>query len=186
MAGERGVFEFDGATLARGVRSTEVLMLRFCEGFGETTKCRQTPGLSNHAAWILGHCSMTMHHAADRVLGYEEDQPLPTRDFVSADGTAGDPSRYDTATICFGSTPTGEASRFPRWARCVEVYRTGSERLAASLEETAPGRIGRSVRWGPIYLPVGDLVWRVVFHNGTHAGQLVDLRRALGFERVVG
>ncbi|MEL6330073.1 MAG: DinB family protein [Planctomycetota bacterium] len=184
--GEAMDVDFDQATLARAVRASEALLIRFTAGFDEHTKTRQAPGLPNHAAWTLGHLAMTVHRAADRVAGYERDEPLPQTDFVTGDGTAGDPSRYDTETVCFGSTPQAEPGMYPRWPRCLEIYREANARLVGEVSGALDERLSRAVRWGDSSVVVGDLVGRMVFHGGVHAGQLIDLRRALGFERVVG
>ena len=40
--------------------------------------------------------------------------------------------------------------------------------------------------WGSGRFKVSELAARIIFHNGTHAGQLADLRRALGMQGVIG
>jgi hypothetical protein len=35
-------------------------------------------------------------------------------------------------------------------------------------------------QWGKSQVPLWSMASRMIFHNGTHCGQLADLRRALG------
>jgi hypothetical protein len=45
--------------------------------------------------------------------------------------------------------------------------------------------LDQAVSWHGGEITLRSLVIRVAFHNGAHAGQLTDLRRALGLERVI-
>jgi hypothetical protein len=103
----------DPATLAASVRSSGPLILRFLDGFDDDNRTRQAPGLPNHVSWTLGHLALTMHHAADFVTGFNEPQRLSTSDWIHGDGTAGDPSRYDTESVAFGSAPVKEPAKYP-------------------------------------------------------------------------
>ena len=176
----------DPATLAASVRSSGPLILRFLEGFDDDTRTRQAPGMPNHVSWTLGHLALTMHFAADYVTGFNEPQKLPTSDWIHGDGTAGDPSRYDTESVAFGSTPLTDASKYPRMARATEIFSSSIDRLAGECAGATPTALEREVTWGSSTIVVGSLVHRMVFHNGTHAGQLIDLRRALGMPNVIG
>ncbi len=175
----------DPASLAHAVRLSETLFLRFLAGFDDTNRTAQAPGLPNHLSWTLGHCALTMHRAADVVEGFIEPQVLPTGDWIAGDGSAGDPGRYDTESVCVGSVPTPEAKRYPRLARARDIFHAGVERLATTASSASPQTLAREIRWGKAELAAGDLVLRVAFHNGLHAGQLVDLRRALGLGRAI-
>lgn len=176
----------DPATLAHAIRSGEPLLLRFVEGFDDTNRTKQAPGLPNHLSWTLGHVALTMHRAADYVDGFNEPQTLPTSDWIHGDGTAGDPSRYDTESVCYGSVPVAEASKYPRLARAIEIQKSATSRLAASIETAKPAALTREIRWGKATTTPGTLVSRILFHNGMHAGQLTDLRRALGLGPAIG
>lgn len=176
----------DARTLENAVRLSGPLLLRFLAGFDETNRTAQAPGLPNHAAWTLGHLALTMQRAADLVSGFSEPQRLPTSDWVHGDGTAGDPSRFDTESVCFGSRPVNEPARYPRLSRAREIFEASLDRLAEEVGGASGSALEREVKWGKATLPTGDLVHRVVFHNGTHAGQLIDLRRALGLAPVLG
>lgn len=174
--------EWHPATLAAVVRSTTPLLVRFLAGFDGRAGVRQAPGLPNHAVWCLGHCALTMHRLASRLDG----GPLPEDAFVSGDGRGGDAERFDTESVSYASTPEDEASRYPGPARARVIFEAAAARLASAVASATPERLGEGMRWGDAEHPIGELVARVVFHNGTHAGQIVDLRRALGMPGVIG
>lgn len=177
---------FDPGTLESLVRYSGPLLLRFVDGFDDDTRVTQAAGLPNHLSWTLGHVSLTMHRCADLVSGFNQPQQLPTSDWIHGDGTAGDPSRYDTESVCIGSTPKASASGYPRLRRAIEIFEAAIDRLATEAGGATNEMLVREVKWGSGPLLVGSLVHRVALHNGTHAGQLTDLRRALGMARVIG
>lgn len=176
----------DPATLASMIRGTGVLFAPFLDGFDDDNRVTQAPGLPNHFSWTLGHAALTMHRAADYVAGFNEPQRLSTSDWIHGDGTAGDPSRYDTESVAFGSTPVTDKAKYPRVTRAREIFETAVERFASETAGASVKSFSREVKWGSRVMQVGPLVERVVFHNGLHAGQLVDLRRALGMPNVIG
>lgn len=176
---------YDPQTLAASVRNSGPLVLRYLAGFDDENRTAQAAGLPNHASWTLGHLALMMHRVADLVAGFNQPQHLPTNDWVHGDGTAGDPSRYDTESVCIGSKPVAERSKYPRLSRAVEIFNAALERLAHEAGSASASALEREVKWVSNPIEAGALVQRVVFHNGIHAGQLVDLRRALGFERVL-
>ena len=176
----------DPATLAGAVRASAPLIERFLEGFDDDNRVKQAPSLPNHAAWTLGHVSLVMHRAADYVSGFNEPQRLPTSDWIHGDGTAGDPSRFDTESVAVGSTPVAEPAKYPRMVRAREIFHAAIDRLASETASASPKALEREVKWGKATIAVDALVHRVVFHNGTHAGQLIDLRRALGMPKLIG
>ncbi|MBZ0172429.1 MAG: DinB family protein [Phycisphaerales bacterium] len=177
---------YDPRTLESTVRATGPLLTPFLSGFDDENRTRQAPGMPNHISWTLGHLSLTMHRAADLVAGFNEPQHLPTSDWVHGDGTAGDPSRYDTESVRFGSTPTTDASRYPRMRRAAEIFEASVDRLAGEVGSASEKALQREVKWGSGVLQVAPLVQRVIFHNGVHAGQIIDLRRVIGLGRVIG
>lgn len=171
-----------GKTFGQMIRATAPLVTRFCAGFDDSNRTSQAPGLPNHAAWTLGHLALTMHRFAERFDG----QPLPASDFITGDGTSGTTERYDTESVCFGSTPINDPAKYPSMERAERVFASAIERLAAALESLSDERFDEEQPWGSGRFTVQDLAVRVAFHNGTHAGQLTDLRRALGLPRVIG
>ena len=162
--------------LAAIVRASPPLLLRFIDGFDDETRAAQAPGLVNHPAWILGHAALTMHRCAEKIDGH----PLPESDFLTGDGTQGDAERFDTESVCFGSTPVGDATRYPTLDRAVAIFEASAERLATTLERANHTQLEVVHTWATHSATVPELVARMVNHNGTHAGQLIDLRRALG------
>jgi hypothetical protein len=169
-------------TLAGAVRSSRDLFLRFLAGFDESSRTRSAPSLPNHAAWTLGHCALTMHRGAERLDG----APLPETDFVTGDGTAGDAERFDTESVSFASAPADAPDRYPTLARSREIFVAACDRLERAARAASGETMQAEATWGSSTITNGDLVARLCFHNGTHAGQLVDLRRALGFDSVIG
>ena len=153
--------------LADAIASTEELLTRYLEGFGDDNATAQAPHLPNHAAWILGHLAMTMHRAAELIS--DETMPLDW-----------DPERY-----AFGSTPAAEREAYPPLATLIERYRDAMSKLVAAVRAAGDDRLQRPVTWGSSRPTAGDLAMRMVFHNGTHCGQLVDLRRALELPAVI-
>lgn len=177
---------YDPQTLVRLIETSVPLFERFLQDFDENTRADQSDECPNHVIWTLGHVSLTMHRMADRVGGVDEQGPLPERDFYKGDGSGGDGSRFDTESICFGSTPVLDASRYPSLERGRQVFRSACERLRDAVAAADEAALRRQSPWGSGHSPVGDLVMRVVLHNATHAGQITDLRRALGMPRVIG
>ena len=168
-------------TIAEAVLAAKPLFIRYLEGFNDETGTRQASNLPNHAVWCLGHCALTMHRAAELIDGH----PSPETDFVRGDGDGGDARRFDTETICFDSIPKDDPARYPSLARSIEVFEAACDRLAEAVGESEAAVLERVVPWGSGELPLRMLVHRVTFHNAMHGGQITDLRRALGFGRVI-
>lgn len=168
-------------TLAELVRSTKGFLTRFLAGFDDTTRTKQAESLPNHVIWCLGHCAMTMHRVAERFDG----RPLPESDFVRGDGTQGTGQQFDTETVCFGSRPVDDPELYPLLDRGKAIYEYACERLAQCIVDSPDAKFDEPQDWqgGPI--PLWLLVMRVCFHNGTHAGQITDLRRALKMDAVI-
>lgn len=161
--------------LAESIRQSRDLLLRYAKGFDETNHVRQAPGLPNHFAWTMGHLALTLHRIAEKVDG----AALPEDDFVTGEGRGG-AQRFDTESVCFGSTPVAEASLYPPAERCLAIFAAAVERCAATFESASDAQLDAAVPWGPAHVPAWQTAVRMVFHNGTHCGQLADLRRALG------
>ncbi len=169
----------DAQQLAALVRYSGPMLTRFLDGFTDETRTTQAPGLPNHVAWTLGHTAYTMHRLADQF----GDEGLPPEDFV--DGPA-DATRFDRQSLRLGSTPTPDSAAYPTLDRCAAIFERAHERLASAVEGADQADFEREVDWGGVMRPLGELVMRVSLHNATHAGQLCDLRRALGMPRVFG
>ncbi len=170
--------------IAESILATRGLLGRYLAGFDDASRTRQAPGLPNHVAWNLGHLALTMHRAAEKFDG----APPPGEDFfdskAAAPGAVRPPERFDTESVCFGSTPTDDPARYPPLARCVEVFHRGCERMAAAVRAADDAALDGAVPWGGGTMPRWLLAQRMVFHNGDHTGQIACLRRALSMKSI--
>lgn len=169
--------------LAHTVRSSAPMLKRFLAGFTDDTRTTQASGLPNHVAWVLGHCALTMGRLAERAGG-----PSIPSDFFLApsggDGRRGTRSRFDADAVAVGSSPTDEPNLWPTLEICIECFDEAIETLADTIAGATDEDLADSIAWGETEYPLRDLVIRVSLHNALHAGQLSDLRRALGMPRV--
>lgn len=161
------------------VRYSGPVLTRFVADFDDATHTRQAPGLPNHVAWVLGHTAYTMHRLADQF----GDAGLPASDFTDGPAETG---RYHRESVRLGSVPVDDPAAYPTLDRCTAIFDAALQRMAQTVESAAEKTFERSVAWGDSQRTLGELVMRVSLHNATHAGQLCDLRRALGMERVFG
>lgn len=163
--------------LADSVLASSVLLSRYLAGFGDHNRTKQAPGLPNHAAWCLGHLAMTMHRACER---FGAEAVLPVADFIHG-ASRGDAARFGTESIGFGSAPGDDPSCYPAWAQCVAIFDGATQRLATTVRLASDEALMKpSQFFGGASLPAWQAVPRAVFHNGTHCGQIADLRRVLG------
>lgn len=172
--------------LADAVASTAPLVARYLAGFDDSNHTRQAPNLPNHVAWSLGHLALTMHRTVVRLSNPDatpQTSPLPETEFIPG-AAAGDARRYGTETIAFGSKPLADPKIYPPLARCIEIFNSACERLAKAVREAPDAALDKPTKWGGGEIPVAMLVSRMVYHNGTHTGQIADLRRALGFKSI--
>lgn len=175
--------------IAESILSTQQLLGRYLAGFDDTNHTRQAPKLPNHVAWNLGHLALTMHRVAERFDG----RPVPDGDFIIGDltkppadphGPRGDKGRFHTETVAFGSVPSEDPARYPTMARCTEIFHDACDRLAAAVRAADEASLDRTVKWGAGEAPLWTVAMRMVYHNGTHSGEIADLRRALGFKSI--
>lgn len=167
--------------LAEAITVSRVNLVRYLVGFDDSTHTRMPPGLPNHVAWNLGHLALTMHRVAERIDG----KPLPTTDFspgVSGEGSA--THAFTTESVAYGSRPIDDITQYPTYARCIEIFHAACERLATAVSAADDATLHKSTPWGGSDLPIYSLVLRMCFHNGTHCGQIVDIRRALHFKSI--
>lgn len=129
------------------------------------------------ASWA---CALYMH-VARRAL---DETPVPEQDFSKELPRQQD--LFCTEDICFGSVPVDDPDRFPVLDRCVAVFRASGDSLAMGFEQASRDLLDRTTSWGSVKsLTFAELGLRMAFHNGTHTGQIIDLRRALGFDKVI-
>lgn len=153
------------------------LSMRYIAGFAEAHRTTQLDHLPNHLAWQLGHLSLTMQRAAEKITG----QAPSEEDFVQG---RCDGARFEMESVAFGSSPTGQIERYPPLERCVSIYRRSADRLASAVRSVGDAGLRREVAWGQGSTTVGELATRMVFHNGFHTGQVADLRRGLSMPSV--
>ena len=165
--------------LAEAVLASKGFLTRYVAGFKDENCTKQSEHLPNHVVWCLGHCAMTMHRAA----GHIDGQPIPNADFSKDDVGTG--SKFHTESVAFGSAPSDDKTHYPFLARAVEIYSAACDRLAAAVRAADEATLNGTIKWRESELSLWALVMRVTFHNGMHGGQITDLRRALGLERVI-
>jgi len=164
-----------GEILARAVVDCRAFFVRYLDGFDEFNRTRQAPGLPNHVAWCLGHCALTMHRAAEKIDG----QPLPAAHFLFK-AMRGDAHHFGTESVSFNSRPTDDPAIYPGWSGCVAIFDAACARLVTASGTATDAKLDEQSRWGSTDVSLESLVWRMVFRNGTHCGQIIDLRRAFG------
>jgi len=167
-------------TLASTVEYAKPNLRRYLQGFTDETRVAQAPSLPNHVIWTLGHLALYMHRAANRINGCD-DRPLPDEHFLTGDGEEGQPTRFDTESVCFGSRPMPQTSIYPTLDAGKVVFNAAIEHLASTVRELGDGRMDDQTHWGrqKNLMSIADLVRHMIYHNATHTGQIVDLRRAL-------
>ncbi|HVP10897.1 MAG TPA: DinB family protein [Phycisphaerae bacterium] len=166
-------------TLADAVLSCKGLAARFLPGFTEANRTAQAEHLPNHVMWTLGHVSLYLHDAAGRIDG----RSRPESDFGPSTGRSVD--RYSDDAIGFNSKPVNDPSRYPTLARGVAIFNAACDRLAAVVSKADDATLAKKIDWFGMQIPLASLVTRVMFHVGVHTGEILDLRRALGFDRVL-
>lgn len=164
--------------LASVVRDSQKLLGRYLAGFGNANCLATAPHLPNHVTWTLGHLALTMYRAAAKLDGVDPPQS------VFVDGAAGDSLRYGIGTVAFGSRPKTDATIYPPFERCIGIFGDSADRLCSAFEQANDATLDRLIAWGRQTEPAWSLAARMAFHNGTHCGQIVDLRRALGMESI--
>jgi hypothetical protein len=174
------------AVLADALDTTFPLFTRFLDGFSDQNHTKQAPGMPNHAAWTLGHLALYHHRATDRLLGHDDTQPLPESDFIEGDGNSGTSTHVDTESVCYGSTPIDDSTRYPSFERLLEIHERAWSRLTHATRNADGTSLDRMVPWGNKPFGADALVVRMIMHMGTHTGQITDLRRGLGMSSVIG
>ncbi len=164
--------------LAEMVQSCYNSFERFLEGFDEGNRTAQAPDLPNHAAWILGHVSLVVEQVACTLDGGE----MNASHFIVGPDSGDPPERYDTESVSFGSQPVDDPSAYPALSQGKLTFETAMKRLERAIAELDDSRLGESYTLGPWDLTINQLIARVTCHNMIHAGQLTDLRRAMGFD----
>jgi hypothetical protein len=166
-------------TLADAVLACKGLSARFLPGFTEENRTAQAEHLPNHVMWTLGHVSLYLHDAAGRIDG----RPRPESDFGPDAGKGA--GRYTDSAIGFDSKPVNDPARYPSLTRGVAIFNAACDRLATAAGQADDATLAKKIDWFGMQIPLAQLVTRVMFHVGVHTGQILDLRRGLGFDRVL-
>jgi hypothetical protein len=166
-------------TLADAVLACKAMSARFLPGFTEEHRTAQADHLPNHVMWTLGHVSLYLHNAAGRIDG----RPMPESDFGPDAGHP--PARYADDAIGFNSKPVNDPHRYPTLARGVAIFNAACDRLAAAVRNADDATLAKKIDWFGMQITLAGLATRVMFHVGVHTGEILDLRRALGFDRVL-
>jgi uncharacterized damage-inducible protein DinB len=153
--------------LADGILHSADLLRRYLAGFDDTNATAQAPNLPNHVIWCLGHLAITMHRAAERIS--QKDMPLS----------------WDPEPFAFGSQPVPDRNTYPPLSEINRRFDAAVSTLAEAVRSQDEAGLSRAIPWGKAQTTVRDMAMRMVFHNGTHTGQIVDLRRALGLPGVL-
>ena len=167
--------------LGQSVLSCKDLLGRFLTGFDDDNRTYQAPHLPNHVIWCLGHCALMMNRAAERIDG----QPLPETDFAAGMPPSGTPNAFNLESVNFGSKPSGDTGRYPTLARGRQIYAAACDRLAQAVRAADETALDQTASWGGSQITLWLLVARLVFHNGAHTGQILDMRRALNLGSVL-
>jgi hypothetical protein len=68
---------------------------------------------------------------------------------------------------------------YPRFQRCTTIFDSAIHQLADAVSKADDAALDARTKWANTEIAVWQLLPRMVFHNGTHCGQIADLRRAL-------
>ena len=156
------------ATLAAVLESTTPLLMRYVEDINEDERATPAGGIRNHPAWILGHLTWTMDLATNRLGDRATEPPV-------------DPEAFG-----YGSKPIAEQGRYPTIEDLRDRFARTMTALTATIRTGGDGVLERPIDWGGTTITGRDLVARMIFHNGTHTGQLIEWRHARGKPPVVG
>lgn len=168
--------------LSEAILSSRVLIARYFPGFTDANHTKQPTHLPNHFAWQMGHLALVMFRIAEKFDG----TGLPGDAFVPGDrGESGNKGCFGAESVSFKSVPIDDPARYPTCARCIEIFNLSCEHLARLVLESDDAKLATMIPWGPISITLSAAAQRMVFHNGTHCGQIIDLRRALALGRVL-
>jgi hypothetical protein len=137
---------------------------RFVADFPPEKACWQGFPSDNHLLWTVGHLA-TCYDWASNLLG---------------ETTPACPSSYGPM-FAYKSTPHADASKYPSLDEVRTVHHRAYAQLQRAMERTKPGDIHKPCL-GETYGFCSsriDLIYKVIWHEGWHQGQLATLRREL-------
>ncbi len=168
--------------IAAAILESRALAARYFAGFDDSNRTRQAQNLPNHFAWTLGHLAYILNRCAEKL----DAKPLPTLEFIEGGHPSGggDSARFASKSVTMGSVPVDDPTQYPAATRCVEIFTAACERCSAAFRNATDAQLEQDTPWGATTLKLWQMGPRMVFHNGTHAGELADLRRALGLKSI--
>lgn len=131
---------------------------------------RPTPE-ANHTAWLLGHIAYADNGFRSKLSGSPSVIP----------------ESYE-ALFGMGSTPSDDASIYPSKAELLKTMEKSHTALIEWFKSLSDEQLAESLpedmeKFGANYATLAStLIW----HEGLHAGQLVEVRRSLGLPRAFG
>lgn len=131
---------------------------------------RPTPQ-ANHAAWILGHLAYADDGFRTKLSGNE----------------AVIPENYE-ALFGMGTTPSDDASLYPSKADLIAVLEQSHAALTSWFKSLSDEQIASPLPEGMEMFGANHatLAATMTWHEGIHAGQLIEVRRSLGLPRAFG
>lgn len=160
------------SSVVRVANFNRELLRRMLADIPAADMCKQPPGLPNHPTWLMGHLAMVRNSIAKQAGN-------PSADFPESWGKL------------FGrnSTPTADSSQYPGKDELWKTFeRLHDHALRAASELTSEQLAGPHTIdvLKPAFPTLGDLlVQMLTSHDGLHAGQLSDWRRANGLPRMI-
>lgn len=145
--------------------------LKFAEGITDEQLTTRSSPNSNHAAWILGHLAYANDSFCVKLSGQESVLP---KNYESLFG--------------MGSTPTDDAADYPSKAELLEALNKSHEFVVGWFKSLSDEQLASPLpegmeMFGPNF---ASLASTMVWHDGLHQGQLIEVRRALGLPRAFG
>lgn len=146
-------------------------MLRLIRDLPPARVCEQPGPCRNHAMWIVGHIACTDDFFLREFGG--RSLALPEAWHTLFGG---------------GSVPTDDPARYPSFPDVRHAFREQREALTTWLEEMSETQLDRAVaeKWQPYAPTMRDVGHFAAWHEGYHAGQLSNLRRAFGLDPAFG
>ncbi len=145
--------------------------LKFAEDITDEQMTHRPTPKSNHAAWLLGH------------LAYADDgfyTKLSGNDSVI-------PDNYETQ-FGMGTEPSDDASVYPSKAELLAAMEKAHTALVDWFGTLSEEQIAAPLPEGMEMFGAnhGTVAATLAWHEGIHAGQLVEVRRSLGLPRAFG
>ncbi len=146
-------------------------ILKLAEGITDEQLTTRSGPKSNHAAWILGHLAYANDSFCAKLSGQKSVLP---ENFDSQFG--------------MGSTPTDDVADYPSKAELLELLNKSHEFVTGWFKSLSDEQLASPLpegmeMFGPNH---ASLASTMVWHDGIHQGQLIEVRRALGLPRAFG